>query len=108
MQEEADEDFSTKRQESQEMRVYNALMAQSTELSADLGVITHIYGKITLSHDYKELANKTNQLRQVVESRYKEVQAKIAQWDQHFKQQQAYAEVLKQEEIINLMCDKYL
>lgn len=94
--------------ENDDMKGYKSLVAMGETLEEDLKVITNIYGKITSSHDYKELSNKTNQLRQNVESRLKEVKAKLHQWDQHFKAQQAYKEMLDYEAEINRLCDKYM
>lgn len=94
--------------EDNEDQIYNKLQLSKTQLEDDLKVVTHIYGKVTSSHDYKEFANKTNQLMQKIQSHVKEVNAKIAQWDLHFKQQTAYQEMLKHEQVINGLCEKYL
>ena len=81
--------------ESEETKAYNSLVARKATLEDDLKTITNIYGKVTSSHDYKEFAAKINHLLQKVQSQLKELNAKTAQWDAHFKAQAAYQEMLK-------------
>ena len=92
---------------SDDLRTYNLLMLKKTQLEDDLKAVTHIYGKVTSSHDYKEFAAKTNQLMQKIQFQVKEITAKITQWDAHFKSQQAYQQMMAFEQTIIGLCEKY-
>jgi len=96
-----------KAEKSAEAVAYEKLQAQKRIFEEDLKTVTHIYGKITASHDHKELAKKTNMLREKIDSLVKEVNAKLHQWDLHFRAQAAYEEMIRNEETINQLANKY-
>lgn len=100
--------MSAPMEESSETKMYKALQAQKEQLEADLKTVTHIYGKVTASHDYKEFARKTNALMEKITGELKSVVAKISQWDMHFKAQAQYAEMIEHENTITTLIEKYL
>jgi len=94
-------------EQSAEQVAYEKLQAQKKIFEGDLKTVNEIYGKVTATHDYKELARKTNVLREKIEELVKEVNAKLHQWDLHFKAQAAYVEMIRNEETINELVSKY-